>query len=436
MRSTAVSPPAAASVQLSLVGAPAGYAIAADGTISVPTGVTSGAATLTYQICETAAPTNCDTATVSLVITPTRRTTRIRCRPAAPSATATSAANDDLPAGSTWTVQGTAPAGLTFNADGTFTYTPPVGTISPVGFTYQACLPAPNAALCGSRQRHPQHQRRHAGGGRRHPQRASPPGGTTSVSVLANDTLNAVSPPLPASVVLTLVGAPAGYTINADGTLGVASTVTSGTTTLTYQICEAAAPTNCDTASVTVIVSPSPQNDAFSVQAGQTLSNSVADNDSLPAGSIFTVQGTPPAGLTFNGDGAFTYTPPTGTPSPVNFTYQACLPAPNVALCGTASVTINIGTGTLLAGNDTLSGVGTGHHLGGQRARQRQPQRRVAAGRRQRAAEPGRRTGVALRSRPAARSAWPPASAPARPRSPTRSAKPPRRATAPPPASP
>ena len=39
-----------------------------DGTITVPTGVTSGPATLTYQICETAAPSNCDTATVSLVL--------------------------------------------------------------------------------------------------------------------------------------------------------------------------------------------------------------------------------------------------------------------------------------------------------------------------------------------------------------------------------
>ncbi|WWW35741.1 Ig-like domain-containing protein [Stenotrophomonas rhizophila] len=185
-------------------------------------------------------------------------------------------------------------------------------------------------------------------------------GGTTSVSVLANDTLNAVSPPLPASVVLTLVGAPAGYTLNADGTLGVGSTVTSGTTTLTYQICEAAAPTNCDTASITVIVSPSPQNDAFSVQAGQTLSNSVATNDSLPPGSTFTVQGTPPAGLTFNADGSFTYAPLPATPSPVTFTYQACLPAPNV-VCATASVTLNIATGTLLAGNDTLSGVAPGN---------------------------------------------------------------------------
>jgi uncharacterized repeat protein (TIGR01451 family) len=353
-----VSPPAAASVQLSLVGAPAGYAIAADGTITVPTGVTSGPATLTYQICETAAPSNCDTATVSLVITPSAQNDAYAVQAGGSISNGNVAANDTLPAGSTWTVQGATPAGLAFNGDGTFTYTPPIGTVGPVVFTYQACLSAPNASLCDSAS-----VTLNISNGTLvavdDTLSGVAAGGTTSVSVLANDTLNAVSPPLPASVVLTLVGAPAGYTLNADGTLGVGSTVTSGTTTLTYQICEAAAPTNCDTASITVIVSPTPQNDAFSVQAGQTLSNSVATNDSLPPGSTFTVQGTPPAGLTFNPDGSFTYAPLPGTPSPVTFTYQACLPAPNV-VCATASVTLNIATGSLLAGNDTLSGVAPG----------------------------------------------------------------------------
>ena len=352
------SPPAAGSVQLSLVGAPAGYGIAADGTISVPVAVTAGPATLTYQICETAVPSNCDTATVSLVITPVAQDDAYAVQAGGSISNGNVAANDNLPAGAIWAVQGATPVGLTFNANGTFTYTPPIGTVGPVVFTYQACLSAPNAALCDT---------------------ASvtlnintgtlvavddtlsgvAAGGTTSISVLANDTLDAVSPPLPASVVLTLVGAPAGYTLNPDGTLSVGGTVTSGTSTLTYQICEAAAPTNCDTASITVIVSPSPQDDAFSVQAGQSLSNSVASNDNLPAGSTFTVQGTPPAGLTFNADGSFTYAPLPGTPSPLTFVYQACLPAPN-ALCATASVTLNIATGTLLAGNDTLSGVAPG----------------------------------------------------------------------------
>ncbi|WP_312236218.1 Ig-like domain-containing protein [Stenotrophomonas sp.] len=354
-----VSPPTPASVQLTLVGAPAGYAIAADGTINVPTGVTAGATTLTYQICETAASTNCDTATVALVITPAPQNDAYSVQAGGTISNGNVAANDSMPAGSTWTVQGTAPAGLTFNADGTFTYTPPVGTTSPVGFSYQACLPAPNAALCG------------VAGVILNINAGTlvavddiisgvAAGTTSAASVLTNDTLNGTSPPLPGEVVLSLVGAPAGFAITTTGTISVAAGVVAGPTAITYQICEAAAPTNCDTATVTVVVSPTPQNDAFTVQAGQTLSNSVAANDSMPAGSVYTLQGTVPAGLAFTGSGAFTYTPPSGTASPVNFTYQACLPAPNAAQCGTASVTISIGTGALLAGNDTLSGVAPG----------------------------------------------------------------------------
>lgn len=353
-----VSPPAPGSVQLSLVGAPVGYGIATDGTISVPLTVTSGPATLTYQICETAAPSNCDTATVSLVIAPAPQDDAYAVQVGGTISNGNVGANDSLPTGSTWAVQGTAPAGLTFNADGTFTYTPPLGTASPVTFTYQACLPAPDAALCNT---------------------ATVTlnvntgtlvavddtlgeivaGGTSSSSVLANDALNAVSPPAPGDVQLSLVGAPAGFAITTAGTISVATGVVSGSTTLTYQICEAAAPSNCDTATITLIVTPTPQDDAFTVQAGQSLSNSVASNDSMPAGATFAVQGPLPTGLVFTPDGSFTYTPAAGTPSPVTFTYQACLPAPT-SLCATATVTLNIANGTLLAGNDTLSGVALG----------------------------------------------------------------------------
>ncbi|WP_313344250.1 Ig-like domain-containing protein [Stenotrophomonas sp.] len=350
-----VSPPPAATVQLTLVGAPTGYVIAADGTIAVPVGTMAGPGTLTYQICETAAPANCDTATVSLVINPSPQNDAYSVQAGGTISNGNVAANDWMPAGSTWAVQGVPPDGVSFNPDGTFTFTPP-GTTSPLVFVYQTCLPAPNAALCAT---------------------ASvtlnvntgtlvatddvlsgvAAGGTTGVSVLANDALNGVTPPLAGDVILSLVGAPAGFTLTPAGTISVAIGTVSGPTTLTYQICEAAAATNCDTASVTVVVSPTPQDDAFTVQAGQTLSNSVATNDNLPAGASFTVQGALPAGVVFNVDGSFAYTPPPGAPASVNFTYQACLPAPNAALCAPAVVTLNTSSGTLAAGNDTLSGV-------------------------------------------------------------------------------
>ncbi|HAV72555.1 MAG TPA: hypothetical protein DCX91_11840, partial [Stenotrophomonas sp.] len=353
-----VSPPAPGTVQLSLVGAPVGYGIATDGTISVPLTVTSGPATLTYQICETAAPSNCDTATVALVIRPAPQDDAYAVQAGGTISNGNVGANDSLPTGSTWAVQGTVPAGLAFNADGTFTYTPPLGTASPLTFTYQACLPAPNAALCNTAM-----VTLNVNTGTLvaadDTLSGIDAGGTSSTSVLANDALNAVSPPAPGDVQLSLVGAPAGFAITTAGTISVATGVVSGSTTLTYQICEAAAPSNCDTATVTVIVTPTPQNDAFTVQAGQSLSNSVASNDSMPAGATFVVQGPLPAGLVFTPDGSFTYIPAAGTPSPVTFTYQACLPAPT-SLCATATVTLNIANGTLLAGNDTLSGVAPG----------------------------------------------------------------------------
>jgi len=354
-----VSPPAPASVQLSLVGAPAGYSIAADGTISVPTGVVAGASTLTYQICETAAPSNCDTATVALVIRPAAQNDAYAVQVGGTISNGNVAANDAMPAGSTWAAQGTVPAGLLFNVDGTFTYTPVGGTTGPVTFLYQTCLPAPDATLCATAT---VTLNVNAGTLVAVDDTISgvAAGATSAASVLANDTLNGTTPPLSADVVLSLVGAPAGFSITPAGTISVASGVISGPTTLTYQICEAAAPTNCATASVTVVVTPQPQNDAFSVQLGQTLNGSVATNDSLPGGATFTVQGTAPAGLAFAPDGAFTYTPPSGTTGPVTFTYQACLPNPNTALCGTAAATLNITTGALLAGNDTLSGVAPG----------------------------------------------------------------------------
>ncbi|REM96920.1 hypothetical protein DSI35_25845, partial [Mycobacterium tuberculosis] len=57
-------------------------------------------------------------------------------------------------------------------------------------------------------------------------------GGISSASVLANDTLNAVSPPAPGDVQLSLVGAPAGFAITPAGTITVATGVVSGSTTL------------------------------------------------------------------------------------------------------------------------------------------------------------------------------------------------------------
>ena len=45
-----------------------GLVLNASGTLTVPTGVTAGSYTATYQICSLAVPTSCDTATVAITV--------------------------------------------------------------------------------------------------------------------------------------------------------------------------------------------------------------------------------------------------------------------------------------------------------------------------------------------------------------------------------
>ncbi|MFV8380054.1 gliding motility-associated C-terminal domain-containing protein, partial [Flavobacterium sp. LB3R33] len=77
-------------------------------------------------------------------------------------------------------------------------------------------------------------------------------GGNSGVNVLTNDTLNGL-PVNPADVVLS--STPNGpLAINTDGTVTVAPNTPAGTYTINYTICEVLNPTNCDTATVTIVV--------------------------------------------------------------------------------------------------------------------------------------------------------------------------------------
>ena len=144
----------------------------ADGTITVAAGTTAGTYTYEYTICEILNPTNCDTATATVVVEPA----------------VIDAVNDDL-------------------------------TSSPInGYD----------------------------------------GGDTA-SVLDNDTLNGVAV-IPSEVTLAPGTAPAptdgSIVMNADGTITVAPGTTAGTYTYDYTICELLNPSNCDTATATIVVEP------------------------------------------------------------------------------------------------------------------------------------------------------------------------------------
>lgn len=78
-------------------------------------------------------------------------------------------------------------------------------------------------------------------------------GGTITENVLTNDILNGMSPinALDVNLVPVISGP---LTVNADGSVDVASGTSAGTYTVTYEICEAVLPSNCDTAEVSVDV--------------------------------------------------------------------------------------------------------------------------------------------------------------------------------------
>ncbi|WWW35743.1 Ig-like domain-containing protein [Stenotrophomonas rhizophila] len=349
-------PPAPADVILSLLGAPAGYVINSNGTVSVPGGAAAGAVSFSYQLCEAALPSNCDTGAVQLLLGPVA-VDDIFSTQVGVAVTGNVAGNDNVPANASFSLSGTAPAGLVFNPNGSFTYTPPVGTQGAVTFAYQACLPAPDTTVCAGAS---VTVNVNAGTlvANDDDVRATPinpaVGGSTA-SVLGNDSLNGTVPPASADVLLTLVGAPSGYTLGSDGVLAIASGVAAGAVTLTYQLCEAALPGNCDTAQIRLLVAPLAAADVFSTPAGQLLAGNVGSNDNAPAGAVFRVPGAVPAGLQFGADGSIQYTPPANFTGPVTFTYEVCLPAPDSAQCSTATATINVNAGTLVARDDDIS---------------------------------------------------------------------------------
>ena len=94
-------------------------------------------------------------------------------------------------------------------------------------------------------------------------------GATAVLNVFGNDTLNGVAVN-PADITLAPVtNGP--LTVNADGTVDVAPNTPAGTYTVVYEICEILNPTNCDTATVTIIVNAAPivaVNDAGTVPDG------------------------------------------------------------------------------------------------------------------------------------------------------------------------
>ncbi|MEO9969600.1 MAG: hypothetical protein ABJG15_07180, partial [Hyphomonadaceae bacterium] len=238
---------------------------------TVPAGTPADTYPVVYQICETANPGNCATATATVVV----------------EAPVIDAVDDDftstpIPAGggttpsvfSDDTLNGNpfdpADVNLTLTADGGVTgaVINPDGTIDvpagtpagPYTFTYEICetlnptncdtamvtivveapmIDAPDDDFTSTPF-------------------SSATGGITP-SVFGDDTLNG-TPVDPADLTATLTdnGGLSGAVLNPDGTITVPPGTPADTYTLTYEICEMLNPTNCDIAMVTIVVEAAP----------------------------------------------------------------------------------------------------------------------------------------------------------------------------------
>ncbi len=372
-----------ASVTLTWTNVPAGVQTHTDGTITIPAGTRSGTYEVAYQLCENLNGSNCSVATATIVVGQALIEAVDNDFAVANGSVATttgSVLDNDKYNGTTGLVGNTSitfawdtvPTGIQTHTNGTITV--PAGTPSGIyTLTYHICevlnnhncstatvTVAVGVSLIIARGDNNDNFRIANGAN----------GGTTS-SVLANDTLNGVTPPNTASITLHWHNVPTGIRTNTDGTITVPAGTASGTYIVTYSICEALNPTNCSgIATATVVVgqaSLTAAADTFTVTnvAGGTTS-SVLANDSYNGvtppntASVTLTWLTVPAGVQTHTDG--TITVPAGTPSGTyEVSYQLCENL-NGSNCSVATATIVVTsvssptvTPTITANADTFT---------------------------------------------------------------------------------
>ncbi|SMG36795.1 DUF7507 domain-containing protein, partial [Sphingobacterium psychroaquaticum] len=354
-----------------------------DGTITISPETPAGEYVHTYTICEVLNPNNCSTANVKIVVeAPLIEAKDDKSAPinGKDGGTIPSVLENDLLNGKVVNPKdvtltpGTAtgpngqPAkGIVMNSDGTITVSPetPAGTYT---YPYTICekvnpnncssavatitvVPAPIVA---------------------EDDRFAPingaNGGTTK-PVFENDKLNN-KVVKPNEVKLTWVdNAPAGLTLNADGTITVAPGTVAGTHQVKYRICEVLNPNNCDDAVATIVVAPAPINaadDTYKVEWSRDVivTESVLVNDKFNDAPIdlSKVTLTPGVasnpGLKMNPDGTISIAPST-RPGTYTYAYTIC-EVLNPNNCSTAVATITIEASALFIPNVfTPNGDGT-----------------------------------------------------------------------------
>ncbi|MFC4391556.1 T9SS type B sorting domain-containing protein [Flavobacterium quisquiliarum] len=254
----------AGQVKLTAVNVPAGLTLNTDGTVTVAANTPSGVYDVAYRICEITNPSNCDDAISKVAV---NNGTLVANSDDIPAVTSSSTGknlgvniftNDTKnsqplnPSDVTLTVSTPDPKGyLTVDSDGNVS----LGANAPSGdyeLIYTICEKL-NPGNCSSNTVRVTVSTLiiDAVEETLTPSINGSIGGTTTSSVIENDTLNgssAVIGTLAGQVKLTAVNVPAGLTLNADGTVTVAANTPSGIYNIEYSICENANPSNCDTA--------------------------------------------------------------------------------------------------------------------------------------------------------------------------------------------
>uniref|UniRef100_UPI003752CE62 T9SS type B sorting domain-containing protein n=1 Tax=Flavobacterium sp. TaxID=239 RepID=UPI003752CE62 len=334
-----------------------------------------------YQICQVANPSVCDQATASVVVAAIDAVNDTPTPVPSGGTTSSVLANDTLngsplnPIDVTLTPV-TVPSGLTLNPDGTITVSP--GTFTGIYIvTYTICevaVPAncdtANATIVVSNGVNAVDDTTYP------TQVPSTTVATTVGNVTVNDTLNGVLVTPSNTDVTAITTGP--LSIDVNGVLTLAPNTTSGTYTITYQLCEVGAvPVNCDSATATVVVlNPIvANNDANLVPVngydGGTAIPTILVNDTLngvivnPSQVTITLTSTLPSGITFNTvTGSVIVNPQTPAGTYI-FTYNLCEVGAVPANCDPATVTVIVIAAPIIAEDDNVSTVPVNGYEGG-----------------------------------------------------------------------
>jgi uncharacterized repeat protein (TIGR01451 family) len=341
-----------------------GVTINPDGTLSVPAGAAPGTYNVTYQICEASDPDNCDTGVATVVVGGVADLQTVKVRT---SSTAEPGVGDTVTYQITVTNNGgndatnvtltdSLPAGLTATATngtaslGSYNAATGVWTIATLANGASATLTIEGTVDAGQEGNTITNTTSAATSDQSDPSTTGddlveevtvintiaandnnfagtsvPSTGGSTASVFTNDTLNGAGF-ANGDVVATIVddGGLTGVTINPDGTISIPSGAAPGNYTVTYQICEAADPDNCDTAQVQITVgavidlSIAKTNNVTEVRSGDTVTYVLTVSNAGPDAAIgAVVTDNPGAGLTCPVSATITFggTAPAGAPA-------------------------------------------------------------------------------------------------------------------------